>query len=105
MEGGDQRRLRGRPLSRELREMSTQWKDSIVSAGREERARMSAVKHLLKRGFQTVHIAVAFGFLVLAVVEFIQDPPYFDAVAAPRHANTTNIPRDTFYVSGGCDQL
>ena len=99
LEGGEIRPRRKVIISKELREMSTQWRESIVTAGREERARLGGARYLLKLSFQTVHIMVAFGFLVLALVEFVRDPPYFDAVASPRHANTTNIPKDTFYVS------
>lgn len=99
LEGGETRPRRKVVISEELREMSTQWRESIVTAGRQERARLGGARYLLKLSFQTVHIMVAFGFLVLAIVEFFRDPPYFDAVASPRHANTTNIPKDTFYVS------
>uniref|UniRef100_A0A1X7SH14 Uncharacterized protein n=1 Tax=Amphimedon queenslandica TaxID=400682 RepID=A0A1X7SH14_AMPQE len=99
LEGGETRSRRKVVISKELREMSTQWRESIVTAGRQERVRLGGARYLLKLSFQTVHIIVAFGFLVLAVVEFVRDPPYFDAVASPRHANTTNIPKDTFYVS------
>lgn len=82
--------------------MSTQWRNSLIEAGRQERSKMSAL-HLFKRGLQFIHALVALGFVVLAVVEFVQDPPYFDAVAAytetGRHGNSTRIPKDTFYVS------
>jgi hypothetical protein len=88
----------------ELNEMtnstSIQWRSSIIEAGRRERQKMG-VRHLIKRGLQFLHGLLAFCFVLLAIVEFIRDPPYFDAVAEfdHRHDNVTKIPKDTFYVS------
>jgi hypothetical protein len=86
----------------ELNEMtnstSIQWRSSIIEAGRRERQKMG-VRHLIKRGLQFLHGLLAFCFVLLAIVEFIRDPPYFDAVAEfdHRHDNVTKIPKDTFY--------
>lgn len=59
------------------------------------------VLYLIKRGLQVLHALLAFSFVVLALVEFAEDPPYFDAVAQfnRKHVNATIIPKDTFYVS------
>ena len=83
--------------SKELRDMSTQWRDSIIEASRNERDSMT-ILGLLKRGYQALHLLLGFAFLVLAVVEFVRDPPYFDAIG--KHSNSSyNVPGNTFYVS------
>jgi hypothetical protein len=35
-------------------------------------------QRLVNRTFQTVHILIAFGFLIFGLVEFVSNPPYFD---------------------------
>ena len=84
--------------SKELRDMSAQWRDSIIEASRNERDSMT-ILGLLKRGYQALHLLLGFTFLVLAVVEFVRDPPYFDTIG--KHSNSSyDVPGNTFYVSG-----
>ena len=89
-------------MDRELNEMSTQWRRSMIEAGRKERENMT-IFHLLKRGIQICHGLLALGFVILALVEFSQDPPYFDAIGGHTNghggANTSDISTETFRVS------
>lgn len=88
-------------MESELNEMSTQWRRSIIEAGKRERKNMN-IFHLLKRGIQICHGLLALGFLVLAIVEFTEDPPYFDAVGSHTNShggvNSSDISTDTFRV-------
>lgn len=36
---------------------------------------------IVVNSLRTAHVLIAFAFLVLALVEFIRSPPYFDALA------------------------
>ena len=89
-------------MERELNEMSTQWRRSVIEAGKRERDNMT-ILHLLKRGIQVCHGLFALVFVVLAIVEFSQDPPYFDAIGGHTNGhggvNTSDISTETFRVS------
>ena len=83
---------------KELRDISAQWRDGTIEASRNEGDSMSesmTILGLLKRGYQSLHLLLGFTFLVLAVVEFVRDPPYFDTIGK----HSSNVPGSTFYVS------
>ena len=84
-------------ISRELKDMSAQWRESIIEVTRNERNSLSILT-LLKRGYQVIHILVGLSFLILAIIEFVRNPPYFDTI---RHHNNNSydVPGSTFYVS------
>ena len=82
--------------NRELGDMSTQFRNSVIDAGREARGDGFRLNRLVKIGLQGFHLLVGFGFLILAVTEFIRNPPYFDVVG---HNNETTIPPHAFFVS------
>lgn len=76
--------------------MSTQFRDTVMDSGREARRGGTSIKILLKRGTQVFHILVGVGFLLLAIVEFFRNPPYFDVIK--NIANDSTIPPQAFYV-------
>ena len=82
-------------MNRELRDMSTQFRDSLIDTRREAMGKLK-IASLAKLGTQLVHLLVGFGFFVLAATEFIRNPPYFDVVG---HTNETTIPPHAFYVN------
>ena len=82
-------------MSKELGDMSTQFRNSVIEAGRRER-RECGMTHLIKRGLQIGHLIIGFAFMCSAVFEFIRDPPYFDAIG---HSNSSTITHTTFFVS------
>ena len=78
--------------SRELGDMSTQFRDSVIDAGRTAKSG-NKTSCLVKTGVQALHILIGLGFLILALYEFILNPPYFDVVGYTRRQN------DSLFVS------
>ena len=72
--------------------MSIQFGDSVIDAGRTARSGCKTSR-LVKIGVQTLHIVIGLGFLILALYEFILNPPYFDVVGYTRRQN------DSLFVS------
>lgn len=52
-------------------------------------------QRLVNRTFQTVHILIAFGFLIFGLVEFVSNPPYFDGYGDAK-ASQKQLPEDLF---------